>query len=65
MFRFGFTVKEGVFSVWKGQRPFQFSPVRLSFTTWPTISRMSARERISSRSCWEYPPGMRGRLSPG
>ena len=32
MFRFGFTVNDGVFSVWNGQSPFQFSPARLSFT---------------------------------
>src|SRR6185503_12713132 len=58
MFRFGFTVNDAVFSVWKGQRPFQFSPARLSFTTWPTISTMSTRDRISSRCCWVKPPGM-------
>src|SRR4029453_11694870 len=56
MLRFGFTVNEGVFSVWNGQRPFQFSPVRLSFTNCPTISTMSIRARISSRCCWEKPP---------
>src|SRR5574339_884072 len=63
MFRFGFTVNDGVFSVWNGQRPFQFSPARFSFTTWPTISTMSTRDRISSRCCWVKPPGMEVGLS--
>ena len=30
--RLGLTVKDGVFSVWKGQRPFQCSPARFRFT---------------------------------
>ena len=49
--RLGFTVNDGVFSVWKGHRPFQFSPARLRFTTWPTSSTMSTRARMSSRTC--------------
>src|SRR5215467_9247383 len=57
--RFGLTVKEGVFSLWKGQRPFQCSPARLRFTNWPTFSTMSRRERISSRICGEKPPAIR------
>src|SRR5437899_4551009 len=48
--RLGLTVKEGVFSAWKGQSPFQCWPARLRFTNWPTSSTMSRRARISSRS---------------
>src|SRR4026207_1739611 len=58
MFRFGFTVNDAVFSVWKGQRPFQLSPARVGCPAWPTISTMSTRDRISSRCCWVKPPGM-------
>src|SRR6266699_3609780 len=44
--RLGLTVKEGVFSVWKGQRPFQCSPAFFRFTKRPTSSTMSTRERL-------------------
>src|SRR5262249_22038372 len=49
--RFGLTVNDGVFSAWKGQRPFQCWPARFRFTTWPTSSTISSRARISSRIC--------------
>src|SRR5215475_1149728 len=49
--RFGLTVKDGVFSAWNGQSPFQCWPARFKFTTWPTSSTISSRARISSRSC--------------
>src|SRR6266508_966575 len=48
--RLGLTVKDGVFSAWKGQSPFQCWPPRLRLTNWPTSSTMSSRERITSRS---------------
>src|SRR6266511_3195706 len=55
--RLGLTVKDGVFSAWKGQSPFQCWPARLRFTNWPTSSTMSRRERISSRS-WGLNPAI-------
>src|SRR5262245_25380953 len=53
--RLGFTVNDGVRSVWNGQRPFQLSPARFRLTNWPTRSTMSARARISSSNVWVNP----------
>src|SRR5262252_6462742 len=54
MFFCGLTVKDGVFSAWKGQRPFQCDPALRRFTKRPTRSTMSTAARMSSSSACEY-----------
>src|SRR6059058_845577 len=49
----GLTVKEGVFSPWNGQSPFQFTPAFFRFTKRPTRSTMSMPARISSSTIAE------------
>ena len=44
------TMKEGVFSLWKGQFALKLRPVRFSWTYWPTTSTISSRALISSTS---------------
>jgi hypothetical protein len=51
--RRGLTMKEGVFSTWKGQSPFQFWPARFKVTNRPTSSTRSTPRRISSSSAGE------------
>ena len=46
----GLTLKDGVFSAWKGQSPFQFSPAGLNRTTRPISSTMSRLARIWSQT---------------
>jgi hypothetical protein len=49
----GLTVNEGVFSAWKGQRPFQLAPAFLRFTYRLTRSTTSTAVRMSSSTAWE------------
>src|SRR5438128_4408972 len=46
IWREGLTMKEGVFSEWKGQRPLKFCPALLSERWALTTSTISARSRI-------------------
>ena len=46
--RSGVTMKEGVFSPWKGQSPFETLPARFSATVSPTISRTGSLDLISA-----------------
>src|SRR5207245_7110932 len=50
----GLTVNDGVFSAWKGQRPFQWDPALRRFTNRLTRSTMSTAARMSSSSVCEY-----------
>src|SRR5262245_6787757 len=50
----GLTVNDGVFSAWKGQRPFQCEPALRRFTNRPTRSTMSTADRMSSSTACEY-----------
>ena len=56
--RSSLTLKDGVFSSWKGHRPTWLRPV-LRNETWIEISStMLTRERISDRTVSEYLTGM-------
>ena len=46
--RSGETMKEGVFSAWKGQRPLETVPARLSETVSPTTSATGSFDLISA-----------------
>src|SRR5262245_3585335 len=67
MFFCGLTVKDGVFSAWKGHRPFQCDPALRRFTNRLTRSTMSTAARMSSSSACEYcilPDLQRGHRRP-
>jgi len=49
----GLTMNDGVFSPWKGQRPFQFTPAFFRLTKRPTRSTMSTAARMSSSTAVE------------
>src|SRR4029450_6839543 len=53
--RSGFTVKDGVFSWWNGQRPLKLRPAFLRATWRPTSPTRSTRSRIR----WRVSSGMR------
>ena len=46
-----FTVNDGVFSLWKGQRPTDSRPRRMSRTRFAITLSSGTRARISSRNC--------------
>ena len=46
--RSGVTMNDGVFSPWKGQRPFETLPARLSWTVSPTISSSGSLDLMSA-----------------
>ena len=48
----GLTVKEGLFSEWKGHSPEKLAPVFFSWTWRPTISTTSARASNSWMKDW-------------
>jgi len=50
---FGFTMNDGVFSLWNGHSPFQLTPAFRRFTKRPTRSTMSTPARISSSTAVE------------
>ena len=56
--RAGETMKDGVFSLWKGQQALKSAEARLSGMREPISSTMSVRARISSSVCSEMRPDM-------
>jgi len=59
--RTSWTLKEGVFSAWKGHSPFQFPvPARLS-STWRLIT---STRFVRSRTSSIFSLGIKGKLNP-